>query len=68
MTNQPDQMHGNPIIDMVVSFILSSFIVTLSFLALLKSRIFLVLYRRRHHQGISVTEGHIENLSRLQWC
>ena len=36
MTNQPDQMHGNLlIIDMVASFILSSLIVTLPFLALL---------------------------------
>jgi hypothetical protein len=35
MTNQPDQMHGHLIIEMVVSFILSSLIVTLPFLALL---------------------------------
>ena len=35
MTNQPDLMRGNLIIDMMVSFILSSLIITLPFLALL---------------------------------
>ena len=35
MTNQPDQMHGHLISGMVVSFILSSLIVTLPILALL---------------------------------
>jgi hypothetical protein len=35
MINQPDQMRGHLISDMVVSFILSSLIVTLPILALL---------------------------------
>ena len=35
MTNQPDLMRGNLTIDMMVSFILSSLIITLPFLALL---------------------------------
>ena len=35
MRNQPHQMHGHLISDMVISFILSSLIVTLPILALL---------------------------------